>query len=130
MVKILHDLKDPRLWYLRYIPYFGSCRILAINRMKKVNLWFPMIPEKWDKGSMGVIPSLGWLSTALQLKHLNRKLRPCMSCKLHAKAYTPNPAPCHPSEAPSRGSSWYRNSRCTCSWKRAHKRSNKPHPAP
>ena len=36
MVKILHDLKDPRLWYLRYIPYFGSCRILAINRSKQV----------------------------------------------------------------------------------------------
>ena len=32
MVKSLHDLKDPRLWYLRYIPYFGSCRILAISR--------------------------------------------------------------------------------------------------
>ena len=32
MVKILHDLKDPKLWELRYIPYFGSCRILTINR--------------------------------------------------------------------------------------------------
>ena len=32
MDKILHDLKDPRLWELWYIPYFGSCRILAINR--------------------------------------------------------------------------------------------------
>ena len=34
MVKILHGLKDPRLWYLRYVPYFGSCRILAINRRR------------------------------------------------------------------------------------------------
>ena len=31
MVKILHDLKDLKLWELRYIPYFGSCRILAIT---------------------------------------------------------------------------------------------------
>ena len=32
MVKILHYLKDPKLWELRYIPYYGWCRILAINR--------------------------------------------------------------------------------------------------
>ena len=32
MVKILHDLKDPKLWELWYIPYNGSCRILSINR--------------------------------------------------------------------------------------------------
>ena len=33
MVKILHDLKDPKLWELWYIPYNGSCRILSINRI-------------------------------------------------------------------------------------------------
>ena len=33
MDKILHDPKDPKLWELWYIPYFGSCRILSINRM-------------------------------------------------------------------------------------------------
>ena len=27
MDKILHYLKDPRLWELWYIPYYGSCRI-------------------------------------------------------------------------------------------------------
>ena len=32
MDKILHDLKDPELWELWYIPYYGSCRILSINR--------------------------------------------------------------------------------------------------
>ena len=32
MDKILHDLKDPKLWELWYIPYYGSCRILSINR--------------------------------------------------------------------------------------------------
>ena len=37
MVKILHDLKDPRLWYLRYIPHFGSCSILSISRMKSIS---------------------------------------------------------------------------------------------
>ena len=33
MDKILHDLKDPKLWELWYIPYYGSCRILSINRI-------------------------------------------------------------------------------------------------
>ena len=33
MDKILHDPKDPKLWELWYIPYYGSCRILSINRM-------------------------------------------------------------------------------------------------
>ena len=33
MDKILHYLKDPKLWELWYIPYYGSCRILSINRM-------------------------------------------------------------------------------------------------
>ena len=32
MVQILHDPKDPKLWELWYIPYYGSCRILSINR--------------------------------------------------------------------------------------------------
>ena len=32
MDKILHDPKDPKLWELRYIPYYGSCRILSISR--------------------------------------------------------------------------------------------------
>ena len=33
MDKILHDPKDPKLWELWYIPYYGSCRILSIHRM-------------------------------------------------------------------------------------------------
>ena len=32
MDKILHDPTDPKLWELWYIPYYGSCRILSINR--------------------------------------------------------------------------------------------------
>ena len=32
MDRILHDPKDPKLWELWYIPYYGSCRILSINR--------------------------------------------------------------------------------------------------
>ena len=32
MDKILHDLKDPKLWELWYIPYYGSCRILSMSR--------------------------------------------------------------------------------------------------
>ena len=31
MDKILHDLKDSKLWELWYIPYYGQCRILTIN---------------------------------------------------------------------------------------------------
>ena len=36
MDKILHDPKDPKLWELWYIPFYGSCRILSINRMSEV----------------------------------------------------------------------------------------------
>ena len=32
MDKILHDLKDSKLWELWHIPSYGSCRILSINR--------------------------------------------------------------------------------------------------
>ena len=32
MDKILRDPKDPKLWELWYIPYYGSCRILSISR--------------------------------------------------------------------------------------------------
>ena len=32
MDKFLHDPKDPKLWELWSIPYYGSCRILSINR--------------------------------------------------------------------------------------------------
>ena len=44
MVKILHYLKDPKLWELQYIPSYGSCRILTINRTtqyktKTVQFW-------------------------------------------------------------------------------------------
>ena len=35
MDKILHDPKDSKLWELWYIPYYGSCRILSINRFYK-----------------------------------------------------------------------------------------------
>ena len=34
MDKILHDPKDPKLRELWYIPYYGSCRILSINRFE------------------------------------------------------------------------------------------------
>ena len=37
MDKILHDPKDPKLWELWYIPYYGSCRILSINRSNWVS---------------------------------------------------------------------------------------------
>ena len=35
MDKILHDPKDPKLWELWYIPYYGSCRILSMNRSRE-----------------------------------------------------------------------------------------------
>ena len=35
IVQILHDLKEPKLWELWYIPYSGQwqCRLHIINRM-------------------------------------------------------------------------------------------------
>ena len=39
MDKILHDPKDPKLWELWYIPYYGSCRILSINRSWATGVW-------------------------------------------------------------------------------------------
>ena len=44
MDKILHDPKDPKLWELWYIPYYGSCRILSINRSVR----------PWGKLAMGL----------------------------------------------------------------------------
>ena len=41
MDKILHDPKDPKLWELWYIPYYGSCRILSISRMYCYGGYFP-----------------------------------------------------------------------------------------
>ena len=35
MDKILHDPKDPKLWEIWYIPYYGSCRILSISRSNR-----------------------------------------------------------------------------------------------
>ena len=32
MIQILHYLKDPILWELWYMSYYGSCRIYNINR--------------------------------------------------------------------------------------------------
>ena len=33
MIYILHYLKDPKLWELWFIPYYGKCRICIINRI-------------------------------------------------------------------------------------------------
>ena len=38
MDKILHDLKDSKLWELWYIPYNGYCRILSINSINNTVL--------------------------------------------------------------------------------------------
>ena len=45
MVKILHVPKDLKLWELWYIPYYGKCRILSINRM---GLGFEFINPKFQ----------------------------------------------------------------------------------
>ena len=44
MDKILHDPKDPKLWELWYIPYYGSCRILSISRRMPSNLGIKRVP--------------------------------------------------------------------------------------
>ena len=37
MDKILHDPKDPKLWEVWYIPYYGSCRILSMSPMSETH---------------------------------------------------------------------------------------------
>ena len=49
MDKILHDPKDPKLWELWYIPYYGSCRILSINRITTITTILPF-PTNQRKG--------------------------------------------------------------------------------
>ena len=38
-----HYLKDPKLWELWYIPYYGKCRIHIINRMSWIQSLNPVI---------------------------------------------------------------------------------------
>ena len=38
MIQILHYLNDPRLWEIRYLPYYGYCRIYIINLIG--SFWF------------------------------------------------------------------------------------------
>ena len=45
MDKILHDPKDPKLWELWYIPYYGSCRILSISRSNLIAMVVGILPE-------------------------------------------------------------------------------------
>ena len=51
MDKILHDLKDPKLWELWYIPYYGSCRILSINRRTGFKLHDVLVHAQRSAGS-------------------------------------------------------------------------------
>ena len=55
MDNILHDPKDPKLWELWYIPYYGSCRIMSINRINP----YPDPREDLESRS----PSLGPYTT-------------------------------------------------------------------
>ena len=38
---VLHYLKDPKLWELGYIPYYGSCRMYIINIWAVVKIMAP-----------------------------------------------------------------------------------------
>ena len=51
MDKILHDPKDPKLWELWYIPYYGSCRILSINRSSQSRSFVGLDPWGLDPGA-------------------------------------------------------------------------------
>ena len=42
-----NDPKDPKLWELWYIPYYGSCRILSINRIDNAKLSLPKPTFLW-----------------------------------------------------------------------------------
>ena len=59
MDKILHDPKDPKLWELWYIPYYGSCRILSISRMGLQVLSFVVFSLSFPVGGIGIIVLAG-----------------------------------------------------------------------
>ena len=60
MDKILHDPKDPKLWELWYIPYYGSCRILSISR--KVVVAGRVLGGSWDLVSRVISTLIGVIS--------------------------------------------------------------------
>ena len=55
MIEILHYLKDPKLWELWYIPYYGSCRIHIINRAASCNAFRVLFRAPWLLAS-GLLP--------------------------------------------------------------------------
>ena len=65
MDKILHYLKDPKLWELWYIPYYGSCRILSINRRALKYVFLGFVECRVLGSSVGVV-GLGFMVFGLR----------------------------------------------------------------
>ena len=62
MDKILHDLKDSKLWELWYIPYNGSCRILSINSIEfQLGTWRRFAYSRSWQASKSDSPDFGML---------------------------------------------------------------------
>ena len=62
MILILHYLKDPKLWELWYIPYYGKCRIYIINRIAYE------LPDRWGSQSdtfLGALPGYAYSNAYL-----------------------------------------------------------------
>ena len=59
MDKILHYFKYPKLWELWYIPYYGSCRILSINRSNNNRDHNDRLPLLLDRLQCLSLPNLG-----------------------------------------------------------------------
>ena len=88
MDKILHGPKDPKLWELWYIPYYGSCRILSISRINtQLNMDLKVLPNNTFVISLHVTrnqqaksPALGYTQVEALLVLLtactNFKFRP------------------------------------------------------
>ena len=67
MDKILHDPKDPKLWELWYIPYYGSCRILSINR--SIVVVVVVVGAESESGvGVGVESRIGSSSNSFELR--------------------------------------------------------------
>ena len=59
MIKILHYLKDPKLWELWYSPCYGACRIYEINRSIVNIVGSTVLEGSWDLVLVPRIPEEG-----------------------------------------------------------------------
>ena len=94
MDKILHDLKDSKLWELWYIPYNGYCRILSINSTfcrspLKAGSYFFGVQYKSAPSSESLSPKLQTLTPIISRPKLNNYLYYFGGSLLYLVEYAP-----------------------------------------